>query len=61
VLVDECLAGIGGVYIDYEYHDKEQTDEMGQPVMNMGVPQMTQVKNHVLLKKIRFSIFGNRR
>ena len=53
VLVDECLAGIGGVYIDYEYHDKPQTDEQGQPVMNMGVPQMTQVKNHVLVKKIK--------
>lgn len=53
LLVDENLAAIAGVYIDYEYHDEAQVDEQGQPVMMQGVPQMTQVKNHVLLRKIK--------
>lgn len=31
-LIDESLAGLGAVYIDYDYRDRVATDEFGQPI-----------------------------
>src|SRR3990172_5434612 len=58
-LVDEGLAGLGAVYLDYDYRDEEGepiADEMGQPMAgDFGQPMMQRnvIVNKVVLCKIK--------
>ena len=52
-LVDESLAGVSGLYIDYDYKDVPALDEAGNPVQQFGVEVKDTVSNKVILVKIK--------
>lgn len=53
-LVDEGLAGIAGVYLDYDYRTQNAVDEQGNPIpLDVGGYQQEEIEQKVKLCKLR--------